>query len=172
MRTLQEKQADESLCRRTMKSWRQLEAKEAAVVKTEKKPHERASQILAAVRKHAGLLDSIKSTASSAGSKIKDTVVQAANSVKNIDWGSLANAAKPLLVPPAPGAGLGAVGTLLIPQSARSHESAEEYKRRQRRRMIANAFGGAGVGIIAHAISNLPKKNASAPDMPASGFHF
>ena len=73
------------------------------------------------------------------------------------DWQSILKTLQPYAAPTAVGVGVGALGSLMLPQGTRPGESAMHYQRRQRNRMIGGGLAGGGTAAALLAAYNAYK---------------
>ena len=73
------------------------------------------------------------------------------------DWQSVLQTLQPYAAPTAVGVGVGALGSLMLPQGTMPGESAMHYQRRQRNRMIGGGLAGGGTAAALLAAYNAYK---------------
>jgi hypothetical protein len=83
----------------------------------------------------------------------------------SFDWQSVLKTLQPYAAPAAIGTGVGALGSLMLPQGSRPGESAQQYQRRQRNRMIGGglAGGGATAALLAAYYAYKARKGLAMP---------
>ena len=73
------------------------------------------------------------------------------------DWQSVLKTLQSYAAPAAIGTGVGALGSLMLPQGSRPGESAQQYQRRQRNQMIGGGIVGGGTATALLAAYNAYK---------------
>ena len=79
------------------------------------------------------------------------------------DWQSVLKTLQPYAVPATIGTGVGALGSLMLPQGARPSESAQQYQKRRRNRMIGGGLAGGGTAAALLAAYNAYKARKGLP---------
>jgi hypothetical protein len=73
------------------------------------------------------------------------------------DGQSILSTLQPYAAPAAVGTGVGALGSLLLPQGTKPGESAQQYRRRQGQRMMFGGLAGGGTAAALLAAYNAYK---------------